>query len=418
MSEVKEQPIEATQLPVKLEPVIQLIQAFVPDADVNTSKAEKAMQKWVKIESEDDVDAVNALLVKVKGSYDRWSKYRKDITGPLDEIKEFLMQYEKRVAYDGKTANEYTRLRNLVQTFKQAELDKKRAEEALAAKKREKEDYKVQLETQVKKNLAEMVISRVVEVDDSSRKFFDATTVENFDEEARKYMGFKPILKQDRYDQCFQVAYDKSKLSEEEFGEWVNTHMKVIEAFDKWKDLVVEGITPILNDWRAKIPELKAEKVRISQVKDEAERKRMEDEAKKREQDESDRKKEEFKNLQAEANKQIDEEADINKMHNAFQQQAVTQELGHTGPVKYVLRFTDDKLIVKALANIIYHCFLSPKFQGIYKLDKQKQRVKNEQGELVYVDQIQWWLDFFMSHCDAKIPGTEVKEVAKVIVRK
>lgn len=408
----------STTLPVKLEPVVQLVQQFIPEADEKTAKAVSAMQKITSIESDDDVEAVNGLLTKVKASYDKFSTLRKEITGPLDEIKEFLMQFEKRVAYDGKTANEYTRLRGLIQAYKQEQLEKKKAEEALAAKKREKEDYKVQLEAQIKKNLAQMVIDRVVELDEKSRKWFEQATVENFDEQAKKYSSFKPLLKEEHYDACFNVAYDRDKLPEEEFTDWVKGHVKFIEDYEKWKNLVIEGTTAILNEWRAKIPDLKAEKVSVAQAKSEEEKIRLQAEVAKREQDEADRKKSEFAQLKADAVKQIDEETDINKMNNAFQQQAITQELGDTGPVKRFLRFTDDKQVGKPLFNVMYHCFLSPKFPGIYKLDKNKQRVKNEQGEFEYIAPVQWWLDFFITYCEAEVPGTHIKEVAKVIVRK
>jgi hypothetical protein len=214
------------------------------------------------------------------------------------------------------------------------------------------------------------------------------------------------------------VFYDKAKLSEAEFEDFITNHMKFIEDYEKWKELVIDGVTPVLNDWRAKIPDLKAEKLRIAAIKDEEQRKKSELESQKRAQEEADRKKAEFEKAKADANKQIEEEADMNRMHNAFQQQATTQELGHVGPVKYVLRFTDDKQVGKPLFNVMYHCFLSPKFPGIYKLDKSKNPVVNEQGQKVYIDAIQYWMDFFVANCDAQVPGTEVKEVAKVIVRK
>lgn len=404
-------------LPVKIEPIVQQIQAFVPAADEKTAKAEALMAEVLTINDEDDLEYAEGLLGKVKDVYDKFSPERKLITNQTDELKEFLMVYEKRVSYDGKTDNHYTRIRKLIVAFKQAELEKKQKAEREAERRRQVEDYKVSIETQIKKNLAQMVIDRVVSTDEGSRKHFDAATLENFDEQAKKFMGFKPLLKEEFYNACFAVAYDKSKLTEEEFRVFISG-MKVLEDYNKWKDLVVEGMTPIMNDWRAKIPVLKEEKVKLANAKSDAERLKLENEQKEKAQAEEDRRKREFEKIKQNANDAIDNEAEVNKMGNAFQQQASVQDLGVKGPVKKAVRFTDDKNVVKPLANVIYQCFLSPKFPGIYKLNKDKEPVLDEQGNKQYNEHIDWFLDFFIKNCDATIPGVEVREVAKVIIRK
>lgn len=402
---------------IKLEPILELIQTFVPAAEAKTNKAMELMAAITAIEDDDDVEYVEQLLGKVKPIYDEYSALRKAITEQTDSLKENLMVYEKRVSYDGKQDNHYTRLRKLLIAYNQVKLEAKQKVEREAELRRQKEDYKVELETQIKKNLAQMVIDRVVEVNDGAKKHFDNATLENFDEEAKKFMGFKPLLKEERYNKCFDAAFDNTKLNDEELKAFVE-ECKTREPFDKWRDFVVDGITPVINDWRAKIPSLKEEKILVANAKSEEDKKRIEAEQKKKADEEEARKTREFDKLKTEANNAIDNEAEVNKMGNAFQQQGTVQDLGVKGPVKLFVRFTDEKNVVKPLANIIYNCFLSPKFPGIYKLDKSKQPVVDEFNNKQYNEHIEWFLDFFVKNCDAKVPGVEIKEVAKVIIRK
>jgi hypothetical protein len=411
MPEITEQ-----QLPIKLEPILQQIQAFVPGAEEKTAKAVAHMETLLEINDEDDLEFAEGLLGKVKEIYDKYSPIRKAITDQTDELKTFLMVYEKRVAYDGMADNHYTRIRKLIAAFQQAKLEKKQAAEKEAARRREIEDYKVTLETQIKKNLVEMVMERVVSTDEGSKKHFEKATLANFDEEAKKFMSFKPLLKEEFYNKCFLISFEASKLTKEEFDAFISI-MKTNEPFEKWRDLVVDGLVPVLNQWRGKISELKEEKTRIANAKSEEEKARLEQEQKARSAAEENRKKAEFDILKANATKAIDDEAEVNKMGNAFQEQGSVQGLGAKGPTKKTIRFTDDKNIPKPLANAIYHCFLSPKFQ-VYKLDKEKSPVIDDHGNKVYNEHIQWFLDFFVANCDQNIPGLEVKEVAKVIIRK
>jgi hypothetical protein len=406
-------------LPIKLEPLLANIQVFIPEAEAKTAKAVEAMATIETINDQDDLEYAESLLGKVKPVYDKFSALRKEITGPVDELKEFLMVYEKRVSYDGKTDNHYTRIRNMIVAYKQAELEKKQKVEREAEARRIKEDYKVELEAQIKKNLAKMVIDRVVEVDDGAKKHFDKADLASFDAAAKTFMSYEPQLKEERYAQCFQVVIDEKKITIAEFLECVEKQWKVTEPFEKWRDLVIEGITPVINDWRGKIPTLKEDKIKLANAKSEEERLKIEEQQKREANKEEARKKLEFERLQKEANTAIENEAEVNRMGNAFQEQGTVQDLGVKGPVKKVVKFTDEaKNVVKPLANVIYNCFLSPKFPGIYKLNAKKEVVLDDQGDKQYNEHIDWFLDFFVKNCDANIPGIEIIEKAKVIIRK
>jgi len=85
-------------LPIKLEPLLANIQVFIPEAEAKTAKAVEAMATIETINDQDDLEYAESLLGKVKPVYDKFSALRKEITGPVDELKEFLMVYEKRVS--------------------------------------------------------------------------------------------------------------------------------------------------------------------------------------------------------------------------------------------------------------------------------------------------------------------------------
>lgn len=417
MSEEQKPP--TTTALIQIEPLVQQITTFLTEVSSPEGKITKAvayMRGIDKVENEDDVEYANEVLGKVKTIYDHYAEKRMAITSQTDELKKNLMSFEKLVSPDGKTDNEYTRVRNLIQSYKQAELERVRAEEEKARRQRERDDMKVRLQAQWKKNLVDMTLSRVVEVDEGAAKHFAAATVENFDELAKKFKGFKPLLKPERFQQCFVEPFESGKITPEEFEAW-KKEFQVTETYEHWSALVIDGITPVLNQWNARIPELKAEKIRIAQAQGE-ERERLEKEARDREAAEKTRKDTEFAKLKQQAQDDIQLETDQGLMHNAFKEQGVNQQIDSIGPLAKELRFTDTTQVPKALANIIYHCFLNPKFPGIYKLDKSKKPVVDESGVKQYTDQIDWWLRFFMANCDAAIPGTEVKEKAKVIVKR
>lgn len=402
---------------IKIEPLIQQIQAFVPEADTKTQKAVDVMAEVVEINDLEDREYAEELLGRVKASYDKFSALRKSITEPIDKLKEELMVFEKRVSYDGKQDNHYTRIRKLIQGFDQAELNRKRKIEEEAEKRRKVEDSKIDIERQCKKNLAQMLIDRVVDTDEGSKKYFDAATLEDFDAKADQFRRFKPVLKQEIYNKCFEVLFDMSLFTQEDFTNHINS-VKTIEPYEKWRDAVIESIAPVLNDWMAKIPDLKQEKIALANAKDEEARQKLQEEQNRKSEEEQNRKSLEIQKLKDNANQQIDDQAEIDKTHNAFQQQGSVQDAGPKGPVKKVLVFTDDQMVPKALANIMYHCFLSPKFPGIYKLDKAKKPVENEFGDKELNEHISWFVEFFLKNCNAVVAGTKIKEQAKVIIRK
>lgn len=418
---------EALQI-IEIEPLVAQIKALVPLFE-KSLKAEaqlkmvhddllERLEVWDGQPDEEIAECMEEatkILSLSKKAYESWNAQRAAVTEPLDELKKQLMVPEKRVAPDGKTDNYYTKIREALAKAENIKIARVKREEAKAQAEKEKAIAKVDLQTQIKKNLAQMVIDRVVYLEEWSQKEFNSATVENFDAVAAKYQAIKPSLKQELYDKCFNTVIANAKLSTEEVNA-VKEELKQVETFAKWEEGIIQGAMPILNGWRARIDQLKQEKIAIAQA-DGDKKKQLEEAKAKRDAEALVESQKLAEAAKQQSDQAIAQDAELNKMEAQFQEQAVVQTLEATGPKKKILRFTDDKLMVKALATIIYHCFIHPKFPGAYKLDKSKKRVQ-EDGFDVYADQIDWWVKFFVSNCDAAIEGTKIEEVAKIIVRK
>lgn len=397
-------------LPAELTPILAKIEEYVPKMIAGRDKALARMQKITVIEDDDDLETVNEVLIRSKGAYETFESWRKEITGPLDELKQGLMQYEKDVK------GEDARVRSLVQGYNQAKVDAKKKEEEEAAKRKQKEDHKVDIQTQVKKNLTKLFVETAEKTDQWSKKFFNETTLANFEARATQYKSIKPNLKQEFYDACFQVAYNPKLLDSMEWNDLI-TATKKEEPYSKWMAMIVETITPILKQYRDAIPEFKAAKVALEEAT--GERKIAIEKAQKEEADRLQAQKDKmFAETQAKALTEIDDQAEISKVGNAFAEQGTVQQLDKTGPTKKILRFTDHKLMPKAFCNVIVQVLINKKFKGIYKADKDGVQKVDAAGNPEYIDGVSFWMDEFMKYCDVNIEGTEVKEVAKVIVRK
>lgn len=408
MSESKE-PIVPT-LPIAIEPLVSAIKEILPTMISGRDKAVARMSQIVAIEDDQALEVINKVLGNAKDAAEKISAMRMNVTRPLDELKANLMQYEKDIK------SEDERIRKIVAAYNQVKINKRLAEEREAAAKRAKEDYKVELVTRIKQSLLTMVSDRTMKTEDWSRNHFEQATVEDFDAKAKQYNGITPKLDQKFYDACFGILFDANKLNQEEFNALI-AELKATESYDKWNKEVMDKIVPILNHWRGKIHELKQQKIDIAKA-DADEKQRLLDQQKINAKAEQDRRNEEFAKQTAQAQENLKNESEVNKMGNLFQEQAVVQTLDPKGNTTKQLRFTDDANTVKPLANVMFYCSLSPKFPGVFRKDKEGSFVLDQHGNREYVDHVAWWMDFFVKNCKEKVEGTEVIEVAKVIVRR
>jgi hypothetical protein len=416
--ETHQQPL----LPVAIEPIVALVQEKVPKMQKARDGAVVAMREfYVKFNElfkkyqqdpglKDTMDGMvqeaNDLLVKVKTTYDGIYAMRKGITDTTDQIKEYLMQFEKDLSYDAKANTGYNHIRNIIQQFKQAELDNKKKAEEAAARKREIENYKVDLVTAMKKNLLDLISAKIDKVNLNSRAFFDKTTLEEWDNAVTVFTSARPKLKQEDYEKCFDVFYDNTKVAADAFAKLIN-QARLDEPYDKWVEKIELAVTPILNEWRAKIPDIKRQKIELSRA-NEDEKRVLETKNAAQAKAEDERRKTEADRLQKAEQAEIDRQAEVDRMKNNFVEQASNQLLEDAGPSKKVLKFSEKKEEQgQAFMSIVYHVMLNEKFL-FYKKDKEE-----------YTDAVGWFVRFFETHCkDRTVEGATWTDQAKVIVRK
>lgn len=402
--------------------------AEVPVVKELTTKLEKANGALMKIldtvqppENDEDYEYNNQQLALVKDQYNKILALRKPITEQTDAFKEYMMQFERPFNPTSAKSNPYLEKRKLQEQYEQKKLDAKRKLEQETAKKKALENLKVDLKTMVLEKLSNNVIETVKKADEYARTLFNTLTVENFDEESERFKKQKPKLKQETYDNCFGVYKllldaEKSIITSEQFDEFI-TQTKAEETYDKWNVKIQEGVAPILNEWRAKIPDLKKELITRTNADAET-KKHLEQEKAKRDAEDKATREQELQKMQQQNQQNLNEEAQLLKMGNELQSQAVIQQAGDTSAVTLVLKFTEDNKIGKALMQIMYHCMSHKDFPGIQKRDRTKKLIVDDKGRPEYVEGVQWWIDFFLKNCNAHVDGTTVFEDAKIQVRR
>lgn len=397
----------------KIPALVIQIQGALPAMIKGRDAAVAAMKNVTSIESDEDLEKVNGLLVKVRATYDKVKGLREPITQPLDQLKKLIMEFESDL--DQSKDNEVSRLRGLIGAFNQKKIDAKKAADAEAARIKEKENHKVDLIARIKKNLSDMIIQRVKEVHAGADAFWKATTLETFDPREKQFMEFRVALKMDTYNKCFDIPFNSNLITKEEF-EALLVEVGATETYVVWDKNHSDAVVPVVNEWRAKVPEIRKRLEDLKNASD-AERARLEKEQK--EKDEADQKArdQQLAVMQVESDKAIQQAADIDKTQNDFREQAMTQSIEDAGPTKLLLRFKDEKPM-KAMTEILYHCFSNPKFPSIIKKNKDKTNKIDEHGFPEYVEGVDWWIKFFVANCDVNIQGIEIKEISKVVVRK
>jgi len=392
------------------------IEEVLPKLKKGHDNSLAVLSEITAIDSDEAFESANTDLADVRTAFKKMQDMRMSITKKMDDAKDFLMSFEKPISNDAKANNEYNRVRKLMEAYQQKKLEGKRRADAEIVKRKDLENHKVDLKAKMLENLTTNVAETIKAADQYAKTLFDNLPLEIFDEEAGKFSKSKPKLKQDKYDNCFAVAYRTDLLTKEEFDAMV-AELKQQEPYETWNSAVIEAVSPILNEWRAKIPDIKAEKEKIAAAQGE-EKIRLEAEAKAKSDLELQQRQQSIDQAAKDQKNEIAQAASMDKMSNEFASQAASQNLDDAGKVKLILKFKDPKTTPQALFAIMYHVFSHKDFPGIQKRDKTKKLIFDDKGRPEYIEPVQWWIDFFMTNCDAHIENTVITEDAKITVRR
>lgn len=412
---------QPTTLPAVItspETVVQAIQKALPEMERRNKAAVEAMDAATKPTTDEEYEKNNELLVGVKLTYDKVNALRTPITKQLDELKAFLMEFERPLDYGTKAKSQYNSIRLWQEEYQQEKLNAINKEKEAAAKRKAVQDHIVDIQTAMRTNLANLMMDKTRKASDWCSTFFNTATVENFDEMEKRFCGMNPQLKQEEYKKCLDVSYNQSLINSVEYMA-IQAAMLEAEPYTKWNTEYLSKIMPTINEWRGKTSQIKQQLIEKANAS-EADRKRIEaEQAKKKAADEEKR----LADLKAQEEAQklaISEREQRDKLANSFQQQAFEQTLDNTGPTEKVLKF-EDATQAMPFTHIIYQCFAHEKFPGILKKDKDKKVVLDAAGRPEYIDHVQWWIDFYLKNVDTKkykIDHTVLFDKAKIAVRK
>lgn len=395
-----------------------LLQTHLPWMQEKHDRADELLESITPIKDDEELEDAIAKLAAVSKVYSAISEKRKQMTEITDAFKDIVMEYERPFNTDAKSKSKYIERRKYVEDYQQKKLDERRKQEADAAKRKELENHKVDLKAKMLENLSSMVVNAVKRVDAGSKEYFDAATLEDFDKKADAYKNNRPKLKQSEYDACFQVTFNFDLIKPDAVALFVDD-VKKEQPFEIWNNSLVEALAPILNEWRARIPDLKKQKQDLADAakKSQEEADALAAKQKAENEQQFNQRQQQLDKVAEDQKAQIQEQANTDKVGNELAAQASTWGMTDAGAVKLVLKFTDPKLIPKALMGIIYHVMAHPDFGGIQKRDGKKKLMVDDKGRPVYIDEVQKWIDFYLKNCNAQVEGTQVFEDSKVTIR-
>lgn len=403
----------------------ELLATNIPLLEKRKGKAIDLLDSLTKPTDDEEAEQFIANLAAVRAVYDANSEMRKVMTAITDAFKDVVMDYERDLNPDAKAKSKYNEKKKLLEEYQQEKMNRIRKEQADQLKKKDLENLKVDLRTSILNLLEDTTVDVKTKLDDYARDFFSKLTLAEFDEKSEKFKRAKPKLSMPTYEACFatpSALADKVKtlFAEGAYQEFIK-EVQVQEPYDKWNDRAQQEVAPVMNEWYAKIPTLKAECTARANAADDATRKALDEARTKRDEEELALRNKNMNFALNQKKAEISENAELSKVGNELQAQAVAQNLGDVGRAKLVLKFSDVANAPKALIEIMYHCMRNPEFSvqypGFQKRDQKKKLMFDDKNRPVYIDAVQFWIDYFMKECDAEISGTTVSEDAKVTIR-
>lgn len=346
-------------------------------------------------------------IAKTKAVTDKLDLLIKETVGPLEDFIDHVKSYKKSIDYASKTkdGNEYTKAKAVIEAYDQAKA--KEAERIrLEAEFLKKQNlYKAEIKEGIGRRLVDMISGQKKNIIDGMARWEAGLTLANFELSFEKLANQKPILKKDKWEECFKIPFQQGQLMTKEVFDAYLDELRKEYPYENYNAQFAEATAPILNEYRAKKDTVKRRLEEIQKASEEAkvalEQKRKDELEKQRQ--------EQIKiadQQQVEAMEKVDHEKEMDKMNAEFTEQVQTQDIEDL-PTKRIASFEDNANYLKPFAEVVGACALNPKFPGIMK--------KNGTD---YVDHVQWWLDWYAGNCKDAIKGIKIIQVPKTIIRK
>lgn len=346
-------------------------------------------------------------IAKTKAVTDKLDLLIKETVGPLEDFIDQVKSYKKSIDYASKTkdGNEYTKAKAIIEAYDQAKAKEAERTRLEAEFLKKQNLYKAEIKEGIGRRLVDMLSGQKKNIIDGMARWESALTLVNFDVSFEKLESQKPILKKDKWEECFALPFQQGQLMTKEVFEAYLNDLKKDFPYENYNSEFAVAVAPILNEYRAKKDLVKKRLEEIQKASEDA-RIALEQQRK----DELERQRQEQIKIadqqKVEAMEKVEHEKEMDKMNAEFTEQVQTQDIEDL-PMKKVASFEDDAHYLKPFAEVVGACALNPKFPGIMK--------KNGND---YVDHVQWWLDWYAGNCKDAIKGIKVIQVPKTIIRK
>jgi hypothetical protein len=414
---------QGTDLELVLTGALENAKTLYPEMVASAQRAAAALSTIKQVENDEEDEKANAYLVKSKLTYDKIKEMRERITKNTDLIKEELMKPEKTVSLEkSHTGSEALRVKLLrdnyaVKKAAQIEENNKKIEAQ-----RNKETELARLRSEFTTTFHANILKRASALREGISEYLATFTLENFDEKAKRF-SLKPSLKQADFEDWFIIPYDKSKITTEDFSQFLAEQKQQL-TYDEVNKIYIAQAEPIVLEFKNKLPDLK---VKLTEIRDLEKTNAAAAEAKKADmakQAEAETKKAtDLFNQQIETNKQ-EAATQLQKetLDAEFNAQVAAQQNGELTGVrktKYAKITGPPADIVKIFSAVLFACYSNPSFEGHYKRDKTTKAVSvDDKGEPILQDWADKILTFFANNCDAKVDGLEIHEKIGTIIKK
>lgn len=403
---------DISTLPALSPVVMEKVQSNFPSIVKGTTMGLDILKNIQETPLTNDEEKAAAIekLTKVKRIVDKVDLLTKEVTSPLEDFIEQVKAFKKSIDYASKTkdGNEYTKAREVIEKYDQDKLRENERIKAQAEILKRMNLLKAEIKEGVSKRLIDMLAGQKKNIIDGMSRWEGALTLENIDTSYQKLINQKPSLKVDKYEACFGLDF-MSPLKSAMTTEATTAYMEELKKefpFEDFNKEYVETVSPIINEYRAKQEQIRTN---LQKIKDagEAERVKLEKERKEQLEAKAAADRKEVDAAATAATEAVEHTKEMDKVNAEFTAQVHTQDI-EDGPMKNVASFENTATYLKPFAEVIGACALHPKFPGILK--------KN--GKDV-IDSVQWWLDWYADHTEAKpIKGIKIEKVAKTIIRK
>lgn len=388
--------------------VLNVEQTFA-EMQLSSSRAVTALKAYKSITNDEEDTAAEALLVKVRKTFEKVEASRKSITSKFDEIKAVLMAPEKDITNDAKVDNEYARVKKLRDAYANQKFQAEQKRLADIQKKKEIDTEKATVKAAFENQFELGILSANKEMSNKVSEAFVLVNLETLPKLEEK-LSKPSVLKFETYEGWFTQPKFNATLITDEDVETIEKEVRAVKTYElaceKYKDLS----SKTLEDWSDKIPELKKALESSSQsAAEEIAQKAAE------EQEEKQSVAEKAAEHKAETNTQAQQ---LGASFNAqIEAQVGATKVGGKVVKKAVIESCNQDFVA-TISELFFSVFTHPKYPGVIKTDKKGVQQFNEDGSPIYVDWLDSILSFYANNCETNIPGIKVSESISTVQKK